>query len=110
MNRACNRNRGLSLLELLAVVTLMGIIAMVVVPRFGGTADDAKATGCSVNRNNIEVQAQLWFRNKGTWPQSNLNDLMGDPDYFPDGPVTCPVDGSAYSFDPLTQRVTGHNH
>ena len=110
MKRWYRHNRGLSLMEVLAVVVLMGIVAMVVVPRFGGTADDAKTTGCSVNRNNIEIQAQLWYRNKGTWPQADLSDLMADPDYFPDGPVTCPVDGSNHSFDAVTQRVSGHAH
>ena len=103
-------NSGFSLLELLAVVVLMGIVAMIALPRFGASADAAKATTCHINTGNIDVQAALWFRNKGTWPASNLIDIFADRDYFPDGATTCPVDGSAYSFDSTTEAVIGHSH
>ena len=108
VNQDCNR--GLSLLEVLAVVVLLGIVAMIVVPRFSGSAENAKVTGCHVNKGNIEVQASLWFRNKGTWPDSNLANIFADSDYFPDGATTCPVDGSSYTFDSSTEQVVGHTH
>jgi len=97
-------------MELLAVVTLLGILAAVVIPRFAGQSDQAKTAACDVNRGNIEVQTQLWFRNKGTWPTADLGDIGSNPDYFPDGLPKCPFDGSDYRFDSMTQRVTGHQH
>jgi type II secretory pathway pseudopilin PulG len=100
----------MGLLEILAIVTLLGILAVIAVPRFGNSSSEAKAAGCSVNRTNIEIQSQLWFRNKGADPAADLNDIMDDPKYFPDGPVTCPVDGSDYEYDTATQRVIGHAH
>lgn len=102
--------RGLSLLEIIGTVTVLGILAMIVVPRFAGTSFQAKRNGCFTSRGNIEIQAQLWFRNKGTWPDSDLGNIMADTDYFPDGAVTCPVDNSAYAFDSATQRVLNHAH
>ena len=105
-----SRNHGVTLLEMLAVVVLVGIVAAIIVPRFGASSANAKAASCRVNIGNIEVQAELWFRNKGTWPAANLSDLFADSSYFPDGATTCPVDGSSYSFDAATEKVTGHAH
>lgn len=106
-----NRRRsGLSLLEVLAAVTIMGILVMIAIPRFAGSGEQAKRTGCNTNQANIEVQVQLWFRNKGTWPLADLSDIMADGNYFPDGPISCPFDGSAYQFNSTTQRVDGHAH
>ena len=102
--------RGVSLVEVLAIVTLLGILALIVVPRFGNSSSQAKAKACFVNKGNIEVQAQLWFRNKGAWPADGLSNIGSDTNYFPDGLPTCPVEGSNYQFDSATQRVVGHQH
>lgn len=104
------RRAGLSLLEVLAVVTLMGIIAMIAVPRLANSSDQPKATSCFARKGMIEVQAELWFRNKGVPPAANLNNIMADTTYFPDGPVTCPVDGSDYQLNTTTMTVNGHAH
>lgn len=104
------RGRGLSLLEILAAVVLLGIVAVIALPRMSGSSDKAKANACLVNQGNIELQAQLWFRNKGVWPAANLGDIFGNSQYFPGGALTCPVDGSAYQFNSTTMEVVGHTH
>lgn len=104
------RRRGISLLELLAVITLMGIIAMIAVPRLARSGDKTKANSCFTTKGTIEVQAELWSRNKGVAPAADLSDVMANPSYFPDGAVTCPVDGSAYELNTTTLRVIGHTH
>lgn len=104
------RRVALSLLEITAVVTILGILALVVVPRFGSHAHEAKKRGCALHRGNIEIQCQLWYRNKGSWPNSSLSDIGANPAYFPEGLPSCPADGSAYTFDAATQTVTGHAH
>jgi len=101
---------GLTLLELLAVVLLLGILSAVVISRFLGPSDVAKRNACYAYKGEIELQAQLWFRNTGTWPGANLAAIGSDPTYFPSGLPVCPVTGSAYTFDPATQRVVGHVH
>ena len=104
------RLRGFSLLEMLAVITILGILAALIIPRMGNDAKAAKSQGCNVNRGNIETQVQLWFRNKSAWPQTNLSDIGANTAYFPDGLPRCPVDGSAYQLNSATNQVTGHNH
>lgn len=105
-----DRRLGISLLEMLAVVTVMGILAVIVIPRFSVQAVNAKRQACFVNKNNIEVQCQLWFRQKGVAPTSTLSDIRANTAYFPEGVPTCPVDGSSYTISSTTQRVLGHTH
>lgn len=104
------RQRGFSLLELLAVVTLLGILAVIIIPRFSNQSINAKRNACTVNKHNIEVQCQLWMRQKNAAPQTDLTDIGANQAYFPEGVPLCPVDNSAYTIDATTQRVVGHTH
>ena len=104
------RRAGLSLLEMLAVVVLMGVLAAIVIPRFSTNALEAKRNACFVNKGNIEVQCQLWLRQKNANPAANLSDVGANTSYFPEGLPTCPVDGTSYTIDTTTLRVTGHTH
>ena len=110
MSKRAYVRRGISFLEWLIVITILGVLAGVMVSRTVESGDDAKVNSCQVNKQNIEIQAQLWFRNKGTWPASNLSDIGTDATYLPDGLPTCPVDGSAYTYDSASQAVSGHSH
>ncbi len=98
------------MLEMLAVVTILGILAAVVVAGFSAADSDARVQACYVNKGNIELQARLWFRNYGTWPATDLSNIGADSGYFPDGLPTCPVDQNGYTLDAATHNVVGHVH
>jgi len=100
----------MSLLEMLAVVTLLGILAAIVIPRVSGPGRQAKSTSCQVNKTNIEIQAALWFRRTGAWPAVDLSDIGADAGYFPEGLPVCPVDATPYTFNAATRQVAGHAH
>ena len=100
---------GFSLLELLAVAALIGVIAAIAIPRLTGPTDSARRDSCHTNKGVVETQVQLWYRNKGQWPQSNLSDIGSDPAYFPEGLPTCPFGDPAYQLD-SDHHVTGHSH
>jgi type II secretory pathway pseudopilin PulG len=104
------RPRGFSLLESIAVVLGLGVVCWVVIPRLSGNSLELKQNACYTNRGNIEIQAELWYRNKETWPATDLSDIRVDPVYFPDDLPKCPVDGSGYVLDSTTHRVVGHEH
>jgi type II secretory pathway pseudopilin PulG len=97
-------------LELLAVMVVLAILAVLALPRSAGNSLASRRSACYALKANVEVQAQLWFRHKAVWPAADLSDLAADPLYLPEGLPVCPVDGSAYTFDPATQRVVGHVH
>ena len=106
-----NRSRcGFSLVELMGVLAILALLAGVILPRVVGSDERAKSAACATHKSDIEIQAELWMHNSGSWPSANLSDIGADTNYFPSGLPTCPVDGTSYAIDPLTGRVSGHNH
>lgn len=103
-------SRAFSLLELLAVVAVLGFVAAIILPRVVGGNDQSKRQACFMNKGDIEIQAELWMYNTGGWPAADLSDVGADLGYFPEGLPICPVDGSAYTIDTNTGRIIGHNH
>jgi general secretion pathway protein G len=97
--RSRRRRGGFSLLELLAVVTILGIIAVVVIPRIGVSSSTAKKNADAQNKAEINSAVERWVFEKGTYPASDLSDIGGDADYFPSGLPTNPVTGKAYTLD-----------
>jgi prepilin-type N-terminal cleavage/methylation domain-containing protein len=108
--RTSVRRRGFSLAELLIAVSILGVLVLLVVPRISQNSAASRRNACYTLKGNIEIQAQLWYRQKAEWPVPDLSDIATDPSYFPDGLLNCPVDGTAYVLDPTTHRVSGHTH
>lgn len=105
MNAPVRKRRGFSLMELLAVVTILGIIAAIIVPRVAVSSDTAKQKVDAHNKATINAAVERWYIEKGTWPANDLSDIAADLDYFPNGIPTNPIDGSAYTLDSTTHRV-----
>jgi prepilin-type N-terminal cleavage/methylation domain-containing protein len=97
-----------SLMELLAVVTILGIIAALLLPRVMTGTDVAKEKACFHNRAEINITVEQYNLHTGGWPANDLSDIAADPQYFPEGVPTCPVSGAAYRIDGTTRRVVGH--
>ncbi len=98
-------NRGFSLIELLVVITIMGILAGVAIPRFINVLDQAKDRADESNIHTIKSAAQVFFFETGDWPvPGHLNDdyTWGFQDYldsFPPDPYK--RDGYFYEILPL---------
>lgn len=105
-----NNRLAFSLLELMAVVAIVGIVTTLIVTRMVGSNESADIASCYVFKGDIEVQAEVWNHNTGSWPAGNLADIGGDLNYFPEGLPICPVDGTAYTIDTATGLVIGHSH
>jgi general secretion pathway protein G len=106
MIKVCKSKRaGFSLMELLAVVTILGIIAAIIVPRVTVSSDTAKQKVSAHNKATINAAVERWYIEKGTWPAANLSDIGADTTFFPDGIPTNPIDSSAYTLDGTTHRV-----
>ena len=89
----------------LAVVTILGIIAAIIVPRVTVSSDAAKAKVNAHNKATINASVERWYMEKGSWPANNLSDIGADTNYFPDGIPVNPVDSSAYTLNATTHRV-----
>lgn len=117
-NTRSRRTFGFSLLELLAVVTILGIIAVVVIPRIAVSSNTAKANAQAQTVSEINGALERHFFDYGTFPAS-LAALwtavappvppatVGQP-YFPDGAPKNPKTGLAFvdpGYDSAVGRV-----
>ena len=93
------RRAGFSLLELLAVVTILGIIAVVVIPRVSVSAEAAKTNAHKQNVAEINGAVERWYFEKGKYPKANLSDIGADANYFPDGIPKNPLTNKAYKLN-----------
>jgi general secretion pathway protein G len=107
MNRNTHKRArfGFSLMELLAVVTILGIIAAIIVPRVTISSDTAKQKVNSHNKATINAAVERWYIEKGAWPVANMSDIGADTNYFPDGIPTNPTNGAPYTLNATTHRV-----
>lgn len=101
------RKRAFTLLELLAAITIIGIIAAIVMPRLTAHTRTAKENCCRQYESDLNAALERYFVDFGSYP-NDLSDL--NPDYYPEAIPSCPVDSSAYAIDPVTQRVSSHGH
>ena len=109
MKIACKyRTTGFTLLELLAVVVILGILATILLPRASSARDEAAQKACYHNRMLINSAVERYAVITGAAP-ADLNDL-NIPDYFPEGIPVCPVSGNPYTLNTGTLRVIGHSN
>ena len=93
--------KGLTLIELLIVVIILGALAAIAIPRMSSSSDTAKTKACLTNVETINTQVELYYANNENWPTISV--LIADPNYFPE-PVTCPSSGT-YQYYGTDHRV-----
>lgn len=96
---------GFSLMEMLAVVIILGTLALMIIPRLGGSTNNTRKAADAANRAHINSQVERWYFEKGTWPENDLSDIKADPEYFPEGIPQNPLNGWNYSLNATTHRV-----
>ena len=97
---------GFTLLELLAVTTIIGILALITIPRIAGSSAKAKEKTCFHNRTQLNLALERYFVVNGSLPTA-LSDVDTN-EYFPGGIPSCELTGSAYTLDATTKRIAGH--
>lgn len=90
--------KGVTLVELLIVVLILGALAAIAIPRITASSTTAKQNACKTNVDLIQSQVELYMANNGTTTPPALATLFADPNYFPQGEPNCPVD-SDYGYE-----------
>lgn len=105
------KQHGFSLLELLAVVTILGIIAAMVVPRITTSKTDAQNRVHAQNKAEINAAVERFYLDTGAWPAADLSDMLPTStppqyNYLPDGVPVNPLTGAVdYTIDATSHRV-----
>src|SRR6056297_973751 len=105
------KRKGATLIEVLIVGLILIALSAIAIPRISFCASREQSKDCQTNIDILNSSIELYNANNGVYPP-NLKTIMNDPDYFPQGPPVCPVDGTPYKIDPETHRVdlSGHSH
>jgi prepilin-type N-terminal cleavage/methylation domain-containing protein len=98
----CNK-KGLTLVELLLVVVILGILAVIAIPRITTSATTARTNVCFTNQDVMNTQIELFRTDTDAWPV--FATLVADANYFPDGAPTCPP-GGTYTMSGTTYRTS----
>ena len=100
--------KALTLIELLIIVLIIGALSAIAIPRISSSTERARDNVCMANVDALNTQIELYMAQEGV-SSPDLSDVTGNPDYFPDGDLTCPF-GSAYVMNGATYRVEEHPH
>ena len=104
--------KGITLLEVLLVVLILGLLAAGAVPHFVYSAQD-RATECGANVTLINAVLDQHFAKTGCRMLADGTDLARvvglDKERFPRGMPKCPF-GKPYEYDPATGHIIPHKH
>jgi len=88
--------RGFTLIELLIVVVIIGILATIAIPRFGGTKTTAQLAVMKSDLRNLATAQESWYAKEGVYAPivSDLSSIFQPSDGVT---ITMSVEGSSWS-------------
>lgn len=107
--RAILNNNGFTLVEVLAVVIILGVLAGVVIPSVSNYIDKAKKTDCETRRNIIMSEYITYSRLYGERSVSDV--LAGNDPYIDIAKYKCPSGGKlTYSAGEISCSIHSDRH
>lgn len=112
-------NFGFTLMEMLIVVTIIGILSAIVVPRLQSNVNDARESRFDAERARINTQLELFNFLNGYYPIQMSNEHWSNPEsgcmcqytyFFPEGVPTGSVYGTPWNYDNVLGRITGEDN
>lgn len=82
INKKRNR-KGFTLVELVVVIAILGILAVLVVPKFSGQTKKASISAHNATRKNLEAAATLYLADKGV-PTEDITWKTGEEEKWED--------------------------
>lgn len=100
---------GFTLMEMLIVVTIIGILAAIILPRFVTSSDSAKSAAKEAERQTINAQVELYQFQIGSYPTAMTEAGWGGSSvsilYWPSGVPSADPFGVAWELDSTAHRI-----
>jgi prepilin-type N-terminal cleavage/methylation domain-containing protein len=84
VNKKLRNRKGFTLIELVVVIAILGILALIAVPRLAGVRDNAQETADLATARSIASAVSIYEADNGVKP-ADIDDLV--PDYLNDVPT-----------------------
>jgi prepilin-type N-terminal cleavage/methylation domain-containing protein len=91
MRRYAKDKRGFTLIELMMVITMIGVLASIAIPSYLNYIQRARATQCSVDRGEAQNIIRQYYQDHPDTEITSLQQLI-DEGYLPSG-FNCPLGG-----------------
>ena len=103
MKLKLSRNAGFTMVEIMIVVTIIGLLLVIAIPNFTKSRELAQRNTCISNLRVLDTAKQLWSMEmvKGGSEEPEESDLVGVGLYMKRMP-TCPSQGN-YSFNAVDE-------
>ena len=98
------KKKGVTLIELLLVVVILGVLAAIAIPKITASSTTAKLNACKTNIDILNSQIEMYRVDTGDYP-ATLATLTSDPNYFPEDVPVCPSNGT-YTMNGTTYRCS----
>jgi prepilin-type N-terminal cleavage/methylation domain-containing protein len=108
MTQSEGRDSGWTLIELAAVLALIGLLAAVAFASFTGASGHAEAVVCADNRTTLETILVVYEQEEGV-PPTSITDLKPYIRHF-DNAITCPSTGVKLTYDAVNQKIACPEH
>ena len=76
MVQILKNKKGLTLIELIAVIVILGVIAAIAIPLIGNTLDNQRQEAAELSYQNIETAALLYAANENPTAAFSVNDMI----------------------------------
>ena len=101
------KKKAITLFEAMVIVVTLGALIVFAVPQIVKSATNARVNTCATNINIMNSQIELYAaNNNGSYPPT-LKTITKEPDYFPEGPLKCPL-GGKYELGPDHKVTCDH--
>lgn len=108
MNKAMKKQRGVSLLELMIVVAIVGILASIAYPTYQDSVRKSRRAECAGALAGLGNAMERFFTVNSTYLGAAAGGAnTGAPAIFP---VACPTDGGAPSYNITISAATGSTY